>query len=219
MRRTVRGLVMGLGLTLLLGAPVAAGTSESRYFERGQHASASKGFCRSAPGSGVTKCREFSIDVFAGRRGGTDPATRFSGYEVRVLTSYETVDHVTGRILRQGFAIGEATNREALRVRFDGLRSASVEGTIRVSETRCDRSGRCEDSRRRVALDLEWAAGTEPASKIFIYYRINDGGCESTYTETRRERSAQAVGDVDGRGMRVHGSLVKTDQHSTQVCQ
>ncbi len=71
-------------------------------------------------------------------------------------TSYEAVDHVTGQILRQRFAIGEATNSDALRVRFDGLRSASVEGTIRVSETRCDRSGRCEDRRRRITLDLEW---------------------------------------------------------------
>lgn len=86
-------------------------------------------------------------------------------------------------------------------------------------EPGCDRSGRCEDSRRRIALDLDSTAGTAPASRIFIYYRINDGGCESTYTETRRVRSARMVGDVDERKMRIHGSLVKTDQHSTQVCQ
>ncbi|MDQ3554089.1 MAG: hypothetical protein M3395_06755, partial [Chloroflexota bacterium] len=90
MGRPIRGLVVGLGLAVVLGAPAAAGTSsDSRYFERGHQAAAWKGVCRTTPDSDVTTCRSFSIQVFFGRRGGTDPETRFRGYELSVSMSKE----------------------------------------------------------------------------------------------------------------------------------
>lgn len=220
MARTIRGLIVGLGMALLVLAPVAAGTSsESRYFERGHYAFASESVCTSAPGSHRTTCRDFSIDVFKGRRGGTDPACRFTGYEVRVNTSRETFDHATGRIIRQGFELGVARNSAALRVRLDRLGGASVEGIIRVSVTSCDRSGQCENNRRQMVLALDWKARPGPASESFTYYRLNDAGCEFTYTDTRRGRRARTVGDVDGRAMRMRGALLKVDLQTTEVCQ
>jgi len=41
----IRSIVAGLALALLLGGPVAAGTTDSRYFERGHQASAWKSDC------------------------------------------------------------------------------------------------------------------------------------------------------------------------------
>ncbi len=220
MARTIRGLIVGLGMALLVAAPAAAGTSsESRYFERGHYAFASESDCTSKPGSERTTCKDFSIDVFAGRRGGTDPASRFTGYEVRVNTSTETFDHTTGRLIRQGFELGVARNSAALRVRFDRLGSASVAGTIRVSVTKCGRSGECEKSRRQMTLDLYWTARPGPASDSFTYYRLNDAGCEFTYTDTRRGRRARTVGDLDGSAMRMRGALTKVDLQTTEVCQ
>ncbi|CAN5765679.1 hypothetical protein BH24CHL8_BH24CHL8_04680 [soil metagenome] len=139
------GLIVGLGIALLVAAPVAAGTaSESRYFERGHYAFASERVCTSAPGSHRTTCRDLSIDVFKGRRGARTAAARWRS------TS-------TGR--------------------------------------------------------------PDPASDSFTYYRLNDAGCEFTYTDTRRGRRARTVGDVDGSAMRMRGALVKVDLQTTEVCQ
>ena len=216
--RSTRGLVVGLGLALVLGAPVAAGTSsDSRYFERGHHAFASKGVCRSAPGSDITTCRNFSIQVFSGRRGGT--ATRFRGYEISVSKGMHKENHVTGQILGSRSENGHVTNSESLQVRFDGIRGATVEGTIRVRVQSCDRRGECVDSHRRMTLDLAWTARPGPASDSFTYFRYSDDGCETTHTETRRGRRARTVGQVDTDDVRMRGWLISTDVLRTQVCQ
>jgi len=215
----IRSLVAGLGLVVLLGATVAAGTSDSRYFERGHHAFASKEVCRSAPGSDIMTCRNFSIEVFSGRRGGTDPSTRFRGYEARVSMSRQRSNNVTGQILGSRFENGSVANSDALRVRFDELRGASVEGTIRVQVQTCPSRGDCVDSHRRMALDLEWIARPGPASESFTYSRTNDAGCEATYTDTRRARRAKAVGRVDDQDMHASGWLTKSDVLITRVCQ
>ena len=220
MGRSTRGLVVGLGLALVLGAPVAAGTSsDSRYFERGHHAFASKGVCRSAPGSDITTCRNFSIQVFSGRRGGTDPETRFRGYELSVSMSKERFNQVTGQILGSRTENGSVANSAALRVRFDELRGASVEGTIRVQVQSCPSRGDCVDGHRKMALDLDWTARPGPASDSFTYSRYNDAGCEYTYTDTRRARRARTVGQVDDRDVRLSGWLTKSDVLITTVCQ
>jgi len=218
--RSTRGLVVGLGLALVLGAPVAAGTSsDSRYFERGHHASAHRGVCRTAPDSDVTTCRNFSIQVFSGRRGGTDPETRFRGYELSVSMSKERYNQVTGQILGSRTENGSVANSAALRVRFDELRGASVEGTIRVQVQSCPSRGECVDSHRKMALDLDWTARPGPASDSFTYSRYNDAGCEYTYTDTRRARRARTVGQVDDRDVRLSGWLTKSDLLITTVCQ
>ncbi len=218
--RSTRGLVVGLGLALVLGAPVAAGTSsDSRYFERGHQASAHRGVCRTAPDSDVTTCRNFSIQVFSGRRGGTDPETRFRGYELSVSMSKERFNQVTGQILGSRTENGSVANSAALRVRFDELRGASVEGTIRVQVQSCPRRGDCVDGHRKMALDLDWTARPGPASDSFTYSRYNDAGCEYTYTETRRARQARTVGQVDGSDVRMSGYLSTSEVLSTRVCQ
>ncbi|MDQ3552804.1 MAG: hypothetical protein M3395_00120 [Chloroflexota bacterium] len=219
MGRSLRALVVGLGLALVLGAPVAAGTSDSRYFQRGHQAVAWKGVCRTAPDSDVTTCRSFSIQVFSGRRGGTDAATRFRGYELSVSMSKERSNNVTGELLGSRVENGSVANSDALRVRFDELRGASVEGTIRVQVQSCPRRGECVEGHRKMALDLDWTARPGPASDSFTYSRYNDAGCEYTYTETRRARQARTVGQVDGSDMRASGWLIRSDLLTTTVCQ
>ncbi len=219
MGRSLRGLLVGLGLVLVLGAPAAAGTSDSRYFERGLSAAANKEVCRTAPGSDVTTCRHFSIQVFSGGRGGTDPATRFRGYEARVSMSKERFNQVTGQILGSRTENGSVANSAALRVRFDELRGASVEGTIRVQVQSCPSRGDCVDGHRKMALDLDWTARPGPASDSFTYSRYNDAGCEYTYTDTRRARRARTVGQVDDWDVRLSGWLIRSDVLITTVCQ
>lgn len=142
MSRSIRGLVVGLGMTLVLGAPVAAAPlSESRFFERGHQASAHREVCRTAPDSDIVTCRYLSVQVFSGRRGGTDPATRFRGYEISVSKGMHRENHVTGQILGSRSENGHVTNSESLQVQFDRIRGATVEGTIRVRVQSCDRRG------------------------------------------------------------------------------
>ncbi len=219
MGRTVRGFIIGLGLAVLVAAPVAAGGEESRSFERGHTASASESTCREVAGSDVVKCSNFSVQVFRGRRGGTEPASRFRGYEVTVTKDTETIDGSTGKTIRWRSIIGRVRNVDSLTVRFDGLRDASVTGTMRVSDMRCDRRGECEESKRQMALDLDWTPTPDPASSAFLYYRVNDRGCETTYSQTLRLRTAWMAGEFDGSDVRVRGDLVRTDSVTTQVCQ
>lgn len=218
MGRTIRGLVVGFGMTLVLGAPVAAGTSDSRYFERGHTAFASNEVCQASPDSDVVTCRALGIQVFSGRRGGTDPATRFTGYELNLSMSKTKSNEETGQILGQRFQDAHVVNSDALRVAFDGLRGASVEGTLRVTVTRCSRRGDCETSNRRIELDLDWTARPGPASESFSYYRQNDDGCEFTFTQTRRARDARMVGLIDGSMERAPGQLSWSDSQATSVC-
>jgi len=164
--RRIRSIVVGLGMTLVLGAPVAAAPlSESRFFERGHQASAHRGVCRTAPDSDITTCRYLSVQVFSGRRGGTDPATRFRGHDISVSKGRHKENHVTGQILGSRSENGHVANSESLLVRFERIRGATVEGTIRVRVQSCDRRGECVDSHRRMALDLAWTARPGPASK------------------------------------------------------
>ncbi len=214
----IRSIVAGLALALLLGGPVAAGTTDSRYFERGHQASAWKSGCRASPDSDLQTCRNFSINVFAGKRGGTDRATRLTGYEVSVHKSKQTSNHATGQVIEARYVHGSVINDDALQVRFDGVRGASVQGTIEFSITLCDESGECVESRRQMALDLDWTARPGPASKSFTYYRYNDGGCESTYTDTRRGRRSRLAGAMDGEPLRMRGYVVHVDLLATRVC-
>ncbi len=214
----IRSLVAGLGLVVLLGATVAAGTSDSRYFERGHHAFAWKSGCRASPDSDLQTCRNLSISVFAGKRGGTDPATRLTGYEVNLSKTKETTDHATGEIVEGRYVHGSVINDDALQVRFDGVRGASVQGTMYLSITRCDDSGECVESDRRMAIDLDWTAPPSPASKSFSYYRYNDAGCESIYTDTRRGRNSRLSGGLDGEPLRARGHVVHVDLLMTRVC-
>ncbi len=84
---------------------------------------------------------------------------------------------------------------------------------------RCDRRGECEESKRQMALDLDWTPTPDPASSAFLYYRVNDRGCETTYSQTLRLRTAWMAGEFDGSDVRVRGDLVRTDSVTTQVCQ
>jgi len=216
--RLIRSIVAGLALTLLLGGPVAAGTTDSRYFERAHQASAWKSGCRASPDSDLQTCRILSISVFAGKRGGTDPATRLTGYEVNLSKTKETTNHATGEIVEGRYVHGSVINDDALQVRFDGVRGASVQGTMYLSITRCDDSGECVESGRRMAIDLDWTAPPGPASKSFSYYRYNDAGCESIYTATRRGRNSRLSGGVDGEPLRARGHVVHVDLLMTRVC-
>lgn len=217
MGRTFRGLVVGLGMTLVLGAPVAAGTSDSRYFERGHTAFASNEVCQASPDSDVVTCRALGIQVFSGRRGGTDPATRFTGYHFSLSMSKRTVNQEAVETVRSRDQRAEVTNSDALRVTFDGLRGYSVEGSLMVRVRRCE-SGHCETSRRRIELDLDWTAGRDPASELFEYRRSNRDGCEFTSTFASREREARMVGLIDGSVWRAPGRLMKFDLQDTAVC-
>ena len=218
--RRIRSIVVGLGMTLVLGAPVAAAPlSESRFFERGHQASAHRGVCRTAPDSDITTCRSLSVQVFSGRRGGTDPATRFRGHDISVSKGRHKENHVTGQILGSRSENGHVANSESLLVRFDRIRGATVEGTIRVRVQSCDRRGECVDSHRRMTLDLAWTARPGPASDSFTYFRYSDDGCETTHTDTRRGRRARTVGQVDTDDVRMRGWLISTDVLRTQVCQ
>ncbi len=84
MRRTIRSLAVGLGMTVMLGAPVSAGTSDSRYFERAHVASASNETCRASADPDFLTCEDIYVKVYSGRSGGTEPGSRFAGYTLSV---------------------------------------------------------------------------------------------------------------------------------------
>jgi hypothetical protein len=222
MHRTVSsGLILAIIGLATLTVPTAAGTTESRQFERGYTASASRSSCTAAPDSEVAVCRSFSIRVFTGQRGGTDTATRLRGNEVLVYVSREVIDQATGQVLRYRMERGAAVNSDALQVRFDALRGASVKGRIRLAGERCgadDPVGECPTTTRRMDLDVLWKPRPGPASESFTYHRTTHEGCETTFTSALRGRQARMVGETDGRQRSLPGWLIRSDVLMTRVC-
>ncbi len=223
MRRLFSGSLVGLGLAMLLAAPVAAGSDSTDYrrFERGHLASAGGGECReSADGRRVT-CTETFVNIFDGRRGGSEPESRFSGEEVCVGRFKYTYNPRTERILNTTSEEGCARNRRSLDVDFgEQLRWASVAGTIKLFRERCVQSGEersCESDEHRVALDLHWDGGG-PITERFIEFRETRKNCESTFTDTERSRNASISGHIGAERVRLSGKLIRRDQQETRVC-
>ena len=223
MRRLFSGSLVGLGLAMLLAAPVAAGSDSTDYrrFERGRLASAGGGECReSADGRRVT-CTDTFVNIFDGRRGGSEPEFRFAGEEVCVSRFKNTFNARTGRSLSDTFEQGCARNRRSLDVEFgEQLRWASVAGTIKLQRDRCVHSGdgsSCERDERRVALDLYWD-GHGPITERFIYFRETRKNCESTFSGTQRSRDATVSGQIGAKPVGLAGSIVRQDLQQTQVC-
>ena len=225
MRRLFSGSLVGLGLAMLLAAPVAADSDSTDYrrFERGHLASAFGQECRrreSADGRRLT-CTETFVDIFDGRRGGSEPADRFSGEEVCVSRSKETYSTRTGRILNTTSEWGCASNRRSLDVDFgERLRWASVAGTIKLQRARCVHTGddsSCERDERRVALDLYWD-GHGPITERFIYFRETRKNCESTFTGTERSRDAAVSGQIGAKPVGLNGTILRRDLQHTRVC-
>ena len=223
MRRLFSGSLVGLGLAMLLAAPVAAGSdsTDERRFERGRLASAFGGECReSADGRRVT-CTDTSVNIFDGRRGGSEPEFRFAGEEVCVFRSKETFNPRTGRILNTTSEQGCATNRRSLDVDFgERLRWVSVAGTIKLQRARCVHTGddsSCERDERRVALDLYWD-GHGPITERFIYVRETRKNCESTFTGTERSRDAAVSGQIGAKPVGLNGTMLRRDLQQTRVC-
>jgi hypothetical protein len=223
MRRLFSGSLVGLGLAILLAAPVAAGSesTDSRQFERGRLASAFDGECReSADGRRVT-CKNDQVNIFDGRRGGSEPEFRFAGEEVCVSRYKNTFNPRTGRSLSDTLEQGCARNRRSLDVDFgEQLRWASVAGTIKLQRERCVYSGdepTCESDERRVALDLYWD-GQGPITEVFSYYRATRKNCEFTFTGTVRSRDATVRGDIGTKPVRLDGEILRRDVQQTLVC-
>ena len=224
MRRLFSGSLVGLGLAMLLAAPVAAGSDSTDYrrFERGHLASAGGGECReSADGRRVT-CTETFVNIFDGRRGGSEPADRFSGEEVCVGRFKYTYNPRTGRALSDTSERGCATNRRSLDVDFgERLRWASVAGTIKLQRDRCVHTGgeepSCESDERRVALDLYWD-GHGPITKSFSYFRETRKNCEFTSTRTERSRDATVSGQIGAKPVGLSGVILRHDRQETLVC-
>ncbi len=223
MRRLFSGSLAGLGLAMLLAAPVAAGSepTELRRFERGHLASAGGGESReSADGRRVT-CTDTSVNIFDGRRGGSEPEFRFAGEEVCVFRFKNTFNARTGRALSDTFEQGCARNRPSLDVDFgERLRWASVAGTIKLQRERCTHTGReasCESDERRVALDLYWD-GQGPITERFIYFRETRKNCESTFTGIQRSRDAAVSGRIGAKPVSLDGQILRHDLQETRVC-
>ncbi len=224
MRRLFSGSLVGLGLAMLLAAPVAADTepTEFRRFERGHLASASDAECHESADGRRRTCTQTSVDVFDGRRGGSEPADRFAGEEVCVYRYKDTSDARTGLTLIGIEEQGCARNRRSLDVDFgERLRWASVAGPIKLQRERCVISGEdssCESDERRVALDLHWD-GRGPITEEFIDSRHTRKNCESTFTETERSRFASVSGHIGAE--RIHlddGTIVRRDLQEARVC-
>ena len=224
MRRLLGGSLAGLGLAILLAAPVAAGSeppTELRFFERGRVAYAFEQGCQSSPDSPRVTCTQMNIDVFKGRRGGTEPEFRFRGEQVCFNRYKETFNARTGRMLRQTFEQGCARNRASLDVAFSKrLRWATVAGTIKLDRQRCDYRGEgsCESDTRRLSLDLVWDAHG-PVTERFIYFRETRENCESTFTGNERSRDADVQGTIGDKSLGLDGGLVRHDLQETRVCQ
>ncbi len=224
MRRLFSGSLVGLGLAMLLAAPVAAGSDSTDYrqFERGHLASAGGGECReSADGRRVT-CTDTFVNIFDGRRGGSEPESRFSGEEVCVGRFKYTYNPRTERILNTTSEQGCATNRRSLDVDFgERLRWASVAGTIKLQRDRCVHTGGevppCESDERRVALDLYWD-GHGPITERFIYFRETRKNCESTFSGTQRSRDASVSGQIGAKPVSLGGVILRHDLQQTRVC-
>ena len=222
MRRLFSGSLVGLGLAMLLAAPVAAGSdsTESRRFERGRLASAGAGGECVGDERRVT-CTDTFIDVFDGRRGGSEPADRFSGEEVCVGRFKSTSNPRTGRLLSDSIEEGCARNRRSLDLDFgEQLRWASVSGTIKLFRERCVYSGddtSCESDERRVALDIYWD-GHGPITERFTYLRETRKNCESTLTSTQRSRDASVSGHIGATRVRLGGAIRRLDLQQTSVC-
>ncbi|MDQ3554086.1 MAG: hypothetical protein M3395_06740, partial [Chloroflexota bacterium] len=156
-----------------MAAPVAAGSNstDTRQFERGHLAYGYSGECReSADGRRVT-CTETYVNIFDGKRGGSEPEFRFTGEEVCVGRFKNTFNPRTERLISDTHEQGCARNRRSLDVDFgERLRWASVAGTIKLERQRCVYTGEepaCEFDERRVALDLYWD-GRGPITERFI---------------------------------------------------
>jgi len=222
MRRLFGGSLVGLGLAMLLAAPVAAGSDSTDYrrFERGRLAFAGDGECReSADGRRVT-CTETFVNIFDGRRGGTEPELRFAGEEVCVFRAKNTYNARTGRALSDTSERGCARNSPSLDVDFgERLGSASLAGTIKLRRQRCTYTGEpiCETDSRRVALDLYWD-GHGPITETFRYSRETRKNCESTFTGTQRSRDATVSGQIGAKPVRLNGSILRQDFQETRVC-
>lgn len=223
MRRLFSGSLAGLGLAMLLAAPVAAGSDSTDYrrFERGRLAFAGGGECReSADGRRVT-CTETFVNIFDGRRGGTEPELRFAGEEVCVFRAKNTYNARTGRALSDTSERGCASNRRSLDVDFgERLGWASLAGTIKLQRDRCVHTGDdpfCERDERRVALDLYWD-GHGPITERFIYSRETRKNCESTFTGTERSRDAAVSGQIGAKPVGLNGSILRQDIQETRVC-
>ncbi len=223
MRRLFSGSLVGLGLAMLLAAPVAAGSDSTDYrrFERGRLAFASGGECReSADGRRVT-CTDTSVNIFDGRRGGSEPEFRFAGEEVCVSRSKYTYNPRTERFLSETSEGGCARNRRSLDVDFgERLRWASVAGTIKLQRQRCTYSGEepsCENDERRVALDLYWDGGG-PINETFQYFRNTLKNCEYTFTGTERSRDAAVSGHIGAEPVHRGGPILRRDEQDTRFC-
>ncbi len=218
MRRLFSGSLVGLALAMLLAAPVAAGSDSTEYrrFERGHLAYGYGGECReSADGRRVT-CTDTSVNIFDGRRGGSEPEFRFAGEEVCVTRSKYTYNPRTGRAISDTTEQGCARNRRSLDVDFgERLRWASLTGTIKLDRVRCTNT--CESDERRVALDLYWDGGG-PVTERFIYYRETRKNCEYTFTGTQRSREAAVSGHIDAEPVGLDGAIVRHDLQETRVC-
>jgi hypothetical protein len=225
LRKLWSGSLVGLGLAILLAVPAAAGgsaPSDERLFVRGLVAYAFGGECReSADGRRVT-CTDTSVNIFDGRRGGTEPEFRFRGEEVCVDRNSQTFNARTGRLIRHTFEHGCARNRASLDVDFgERLRWASVTGMVKLDRERChlgSEDGVCESDQHRIAVDLYWD-GHGPITERFIYVRETVRDCETTFSGTERSREAHVTGDVGARSVHMDGAILKVDLQQTRVCQ
>jgi len=224
MRRLFSGSLVGLGLAMLLAAPVAADTepTEFRRFERGHLASASDAECHESADGRRRTCTETEVNIFDGRRGGSEPELRFAGEQVCVFRSKETYNPRTERILNTTLDSGCARNRPGrLDVDFgERLRWASVAGTIKLYRERCVDSGDgsfCESDERRVALDLHWD-GRGPIIERFTDFRETRKNCEFTSTDTSRSRDASVSGQIGAEPVHLNGSILRHYFQETRVC-
>jgi hypothetical protein len=100
MRRVLGGSLAGLGLAIVLAAPVAAGSDSTdwRRFERSRDAVGSVSGCRESAAGRRSTCTQTSVNIFKGQRGGTDPESRFGGERVCVTRTSRTEDPRARRI-------------------------------------------------------------------------------------------------------------------------
>ena len=225
MGRMLRGSLCAIGLVVLLAAPVAGGTSNVRSFERARSARAIGEECRDSSDGTLKTCDRVSAYVYKGRRGGTNPNRRFAGHEVCVSRSTYTTDR--GSVIRFRTMDFCVKNAPSLHVRFDdGIRRASVQGTIRAFVSSCTYvpTEVCEEREPTIAVHLTWTALPGPATEEFSYKRTTSDGCETTITSTVRSRSARAAGELGGRPVPLLSpsyspTLEKVDRLRTRVCQ
>jgi hypothetical protein len=216
-----------LVLAILTVAPVAAGggPSDDRLWERGQSASTFNYDCvEDSPRAGLVTCDFDDVTVFQGRRGGTIPEYRFSGYEVCISMSRSVFDSTTGDIVRDRQDVAcPVLNKPSLEVEFEpGVNGATLSGTVRLDTLRCtyaNRDQRCEQSTRVVAVDLSWT-GRGSVGDAYGYFRYTKDGCETTETITGRDRRARVRGHVGAKDLgSAWGQLAKTEFTATHVCQ